>query len=143
MQKARGANVGVAAVCVFTRVCNSQTGAAVIDLGANAAFAKFSRSDESEADREGVKYTIRAGIDPHGIPELFEILLKERTEQPDAVAKLFASHPLEEDRVKQANDLIATYDPAMLRGLKKDDEAFQEFKRRVMALPPPPEPKKK
>jgi predicted Zn-dependent protease len=75
--------------------------------------------------------------------EMFEILLKERKERPDMVSTLFASHPLEEDRVKQARALIATYDASVLADLKKDDDDFHLFKQRVQALPPSPEPKKK
>ena len=142
MQKARGAGIGVVLGCTLLRACNSDVAQGTINIASSAVFAKFSRTDEAEADREGVKYVIRAGIDPNGIPEMFDILLEERKQRPDAVEALVASHPLEEDRVKQARALIATYDPAVLRGLAKDDERFQAFKRRVLALPPSPTPKK-
>jgi predicted Zn-dependent protease len=142
MKTRQGTSIAVAAGCVLTRACNDQVGE-VINVAGGMAFAKFSRNDESEADREGVKTVIRAGIDPNGIPEMFEILLKERKEQPSTVQTLFASHPLEEDRVAQSRELIKTYDPSVLKNLKKDDDAFHEFKRLVQALPPPPDPKKK
>ena len=45
-----------------------------------------------------MKTTIKSGIDPHGIPEMFKILLEERKSNPSAVDAFFASHPLEEDR---------------------------------------------
>ena len=71
MQKAQGANIGVTAVCVLTNICNSQATSAAINIGANAAFATFSRQDEDEADKEGVQYMITARIDPAGFPGWF------------------------------------------------------------------------
>ena len=75
MQKAQGANVGVTLACILTRVCDGQAAGTLINVAGGAVFAKFSRTDEAEADKEGVKNVVRAGIDPHGIPEMFQILL--------------------------------------------------------------------
>lgn len=138
MQKAQGANIGVTAVCVLTSICNSEASQAAINIGANAAFANFSRQDEDEADKEGVKYMIGAGIDPTGIPEMFQILLEERKTKPDALETWFRSHPLEESRIAAARARIATYPSASLRGLTKDSPNFQAFKKRLAALPPSP-----
>ncbi len=141
MQKAQGANVGLMAVCVLTSVCNNPASEAAINLGANAVFAKFSRADEDESDAVAVTYLIRAGIDPSGIPEMFEILLKEREREPGALDAWFRSHPLEESRIAKARERIAERDPATLRGLMKDSPNFQAFKRRLQALPPSPPPR--
>lgn len=138
MQKSQGANIGVTAVCVLTSICNSQASQAAINIGANAAFANFSRQDEDEADKEGVKYMIGAGIDPSGIPEMFQILLEERKTKPDALETWFRSHPLEESRIAAARARIATYPSESLRGLTKDSPNFQAFKKRLAALPPSP-----
>lgn len=141
MQKAQGANIGIVAVCVLTSVCNNQAGEAAIGLGAKSVFARFSRQDEDEADAVGVTYMIRAGIDPNGIPQMFEILLKERQTEPGALDAWFATHPLEESRIAKARARIAAQDPAVLRGLTTDSPNFQAFKRRLAALPPSPAPK--
>lgn len=138
MQKAQGANVGLTAVCILTSICNSEASQAAISLGANAAFASFSRQDEDEADSEGVRYVVRAGIDPTGIPEMFKILLDEREAKPGALDTWFRSHPLEESRITAARQRIAKLPPESLQGLTKDSPNFQAFKRRVLALPPPP-----
>jgi predicted Zn-dependent protease len=137
MQKAQGANVGITAVCVLTSICNSDASQAAINIGATAAFASFSRQDEDEADAEGVKYMVRSGIDPTGIPEMFQILLDERTAKPGTLDTWFRSHPLEESRITAARQRIAQYPPEALRGLTKDSPNFQAFKRRLAALPPP------
>ncbi|MEO8448468.1 MAG: M48 family metallopeptidase [Gemmatimonadota bacterium] len=142
MQQAQGANTGVGLLCTLTKVCNSGVSQAAINLGGTALFAKFSRTDESEADAEGVKTTVLAGIDPQGIPALFRILLDERTSNPSAVDAFFATHPLEEDRITATQAQIAAYPPAQLQKLTKDNAAFQTFRRRLMALPPSPVPKK-
>lgn len=138
MQKAQGTNVGLTAVCVLTSICNSEASQAVIGLGANAAFASFSRSDEDEADLVGVEYVIKAGIDPTGIPEMFQILLDERKTKPDALETWFRSHPLEESRIAAARQRIAAYPPERLKGLTRDTPNFQAFKARLAALPPSP-----
>jgi predicted Zn-dependent protease len=138
MEKAQGANVGVTLACVLTNVCNNQAAAAAINIGGNAVFAKFSRDDENEADAEGVKNVVRAGIDPQGIPDMFRILLDERQRSPSSVSSWFATHPLEEDRIRETQAIIAKIDPAILRGLTKDSQSFQAFKQRVRALPAAP-----
>jgi predicted Zn-dependent protease len=138
MEKAQGANVGVTLACVLTSVCNSQATAAAINVGGSALFAKFSRDDEAEADAEGVKNVVRAGIDPRGIPEMFRILLDERERSPSTVSSWFATHPMEEDRIQATQAQIAKISPAILNGLTKDSQSFQSFKQRVRSLPAAP-----
>jgi predicted Zn-dependent protease len=104
-------------------------------------FAKFSRTDEAEADAEAVATTVKAGISPSGIPAMFRLLVNERQRNPNAVDAFFASHPLEEDRIRSTEAQIATYTAAQLQRLTKDTPAFQTFRRRLLALPPPPAPK--
>src|SRR3954471_17823335 len=141
MQQAQGANLGVTLACVLTRVCESQAGQAAIQVGGTALFAKFSRQDETEADEEGVKNVIRAGISPQGIPEMFQILINERQANPSSVESWFATHPLEEDRIAATRAKIAEYDPAILRSLATDSRNFQTFKARLLSLPPSPTPR--
>jgi predicted Zn-dependent protease len=142
MQQQQNANIGVTLACVLTSVCNSQAAQAAIQVGGAAVFAKFSRTDETEADAEGIKNVVRAGIDPNGLPEMFRKLLDERNAKGSSggsVDAWFATHPLEEDRIATTSAIIARdYDPALIRTLTKDTQGFQNFKRRVMSLPPSP-----
>lgn len=142
MQQGQEVGVGAVLLCTLTKACESDTGKGAVNLAGSALFAKFSRSDEAEADAEGVKTTIKAGIDPHGIPDMFRILLAERKSNPSAVDAFFASHPLEENRIAATEAEIGRYPADQLRGLTKDASAFQAFRRRLMSLPPSPEPKK-
>ncbi|HKS06449.1 MAG TPA: M48 family metallopeptidase [Gemmatimonadaceae bacterium] len=143
MRKAQGANVGVVLLCTLTSTCESQVGQAAVNVGGSLAFAKFSRDDERQADAEGVKNLVAAKINPNGIPEMFQILLEARKSSPGTLDAMFATHPLEEERVANARRMIAAYDSASVRAMRRDDAAFQEFKRRVQALPAPPPPAKK
>jgi beta-barrel assembly-enhancing protease len=138
MQQAQKANIGVTLACILTRVCESQAAQAAIQVGGTAVFAKFSRDDEREADQEGITNTVRAGISPQGIPEMFQILLNERSRSPGSVDAWFATHPLEEERVQTTSAAIAQIDPAILRTLTRDTQNYQAFRQRVRSLPPPP-----
>jgi predicted Zn-dependent protease len=142
MQQQQGANIGVTLACVLTNVCNNEAGQAAIQVGGTALFAKFSRGDEQEADEEGVKNTIRAGISPNGIPEMFQILINERQSNPSGVEGWFATHPLEEDRIAATRQMIAQYDPAILRSLATDSRNYQTFKSRLRSMPPSPTPRR-
>jgi len=141
MQKAQGANIGVAAACVLTNICNSQLGQRAINVAGGAVFAQFSQKDESEADEEGVKNLIAARINPNGIPSMFRILLDERKAAPDVVGAFFATHPLEESRIAATRAQIERY-PVLQRNGETDSEKFQGFKRRLGLLPPSPTEKK-
>jgi predicted Zn-dependent protease len=142
MQQAQGANVGVGLLCTLTGVCESGAGQAAVGIGGSALFAKFSRSDEREADAEGVATVVKAGIHPAGIPTMFGRLLAERKSNPGGLDAFFSTHPLEEDRITATESQIAAYPASQLQRLTKDTQAFQTFRRRLLALPPPPPPKK-
>ena len=138
MQKANNANMGVTLACILTRICESQAVGALIQVGGTAAFAKFSRDDEREADAEAIQNVVRAGIHPAGIPEMFRILINERSRSPGGVDAWFATHPLEEERVQNTEAAIAKISPAILRTLSRDSQNFRTFRSRVASLPAPP-----
>lgn len=81
---------------------------------------------------------VKAGISPRGIPAMFRTLLRERQSSPGAVEAFFASHPLAEDRITATEAQIAGIPASQLQRLAKDTPAFQTFRRRLLALPPPP-----
>ena len=141
MQQQQKAGIGVNLLCILTpSVCQSQVAGAAISLGANAAFAKFSRQDEADADTRGVQYVTRAGIDPRGIPQMFRILLNEREQRPGGVAAWFATHPLEESRIDATQRQIEkSVAPAVLQSLRADTRSFQAFQSRLRSLPRAPQ----
>lgn len=141
MEKAQGANIGVTLACVLTSICNSQAAGAAINIAGGAVFAKFSRQDEAEADAEGVKNTVRAGISPVGMVTMFQKLLEERKTRPGAVESWFLTHPLEEDRITAVQSLINAIPPGQLAQLGTDTRNFHAFKSRLQSLPPSPPPR--
>jgi len=138
MEQMQGANVGVTIACVLTSVCNSGIAQAGINVGAQAMFAKFSRQDEAEADAAGIQELVRADINPNGMVTMFQKLLQERQSRPSSLEAWFTDHPLEEDRIQASRDQISRINPAILRTLVSNSQAFNQFKARVHSLPPPP-----
>jgi predicted Zn-dependent protease len=138
MEQMQGANVGVTIACVLTNVCNSGLAQAGINVAGQAVFAKFSREDEAQADAAGVEELVRAGINPNGMPQMFEKLIAERQSKPSGLETWFATHPLEESRVQNTRNQVAAINPAIIRTLTSDTRSFQDFKARVRALPAPP-----
>lgn len=141
MKKQTGANIGVSLLCTLTRICEHASSQIVINAAGSALFARYSRHDEAEADSEAVVNVVNAGIDPRGIPELFQVLIRERERAPTRLDAFFASHPLEESRIRATEQQIAQIDPNRLKGLVADDDAFHAFKNSLVALPPPPKPR--
>lgn len=141
LEKTQKTNVGVTIVCMLTNICESEAARVAINVGGAALFARFSRADELEADSAAVHIVTRAGMDPRGVPGMFERLLEDRRQRPDVVQGWFASHPLEEDRIAALERIIAARDRAMLEGLVRDDPSYQEFRRRLAELPPSPRSK--
>ena len=135
LQQAQQANVGVTLLCTLTKVCESGASQAAINVGGTALFAKFSRSDESEADAEAVSTTVKAGISPRGIPTMFRTLLNERQSNSGAMSAFFATHPLEEDRIESTEALIAKYPANEINRLTRNTKAFEDFRRRLRSLP--------
>ncbi len=142
MQQAQKANIGVTVGCVLIpAVCQSGVGNAAINIAGGALFAKFSRTDESEADVEGFNNVVRANISPKGLVTMFQRLIEERKNRPAGVEAWFATHPLEEDRIAALQARINAMPPALLNRLNRDSPNYQSFKRRVVSLPPSPTPR--
>jgi predicted Zn-dependent protease len=141
MEKEQGANVGITLACVLTGVCNSQVAGAAINIAGGAAFARFSRSDEAEADQEGFNNVVHAGISPEGMVTMFQKLLEERKSRPAGVEAWFLTHPLEEDRITAIQTRINQLPPSALASLGTDSRNFHSFKARLQSLPPSPPPK--
>ena len=84
-------------------------------------FLSFSRKDESEADYLGLQYMYSAGYDPNGAISIFEKLEALSRRKPGAVSKLFSTHPMDGDRIRNAEKEIQeilpgrTRRPALLR----------------------------
>jgi predicted Zn-dependent protease len=138
MEQMQGANLGVGVACALTSVCNSGIGQAGINVAGQAIFAKFSRDDEAQADQAGVEEMVRAGINPNGMPQMFQKLLAERQSKPSGLDAWFRDHPLEESRVAATQSQISQINPSIIRTLTSNTQAFNDFRARVRQLPAPP-----
>lgn len=140
MEKGQKVGIGATLACILQPDFCQNGGGDLLNLGATAIMARFSRGDETEADQYGVKYTLRAGIDPRGMPEMFEIMLAERDSKGGGSSSFLATHPIEEDRIAATRREIAALPSGSLSGITRDTPAFQAFKSRLRALPPAPKP---
>jgi predicted Zn-dependent protease len=66
---------------------------------------RFSREDESEADRFGLRYMAQAGYDPSAMLDVMTILKEasKGSRQPE----FLATHPLPETRLQEIRDILA------------------------------------
>jgi len=139
IEKQTKTGVAVELGCRLTDLCNSDVARAAIQVGGAALFARYSRHDEAEADSEAVRLVVDAGIDPNGIPALFQRLLEERRRSPARIEVFFASHPLEEDRIVATQREIEALAPSLPRDLRQDDPSYRAFKAHLASLPRAPE----
>lgn len=95
-------------------------GAALFGLGQNSAdlantayqaliATRFSRADESEADRIGLELTARAGYDPRAAVALWQKMMKAGGGA--APPEFLSSHPAEANRVQQIQALLPAVMP--------------------------------
>jgi len=73
---------------------------------APVGYLKFSRGFESEADMLGLEYMYKTGYDPNAFVDFFEKIETLEKRKPGAVAKLFSSHPMTDDRIRAAQKNI-------------------------------------
>ena len=65
-------------------------------------FLTFSRGFETEADYLGLQYMYAAGYDPTAAIDMFEKMMSLETRKPGAIAKVFSTHPMNDDRLRKA-----------------------------------------
>ena len=140
MESAQGANVGVGILCALTGVCQSGVAQAAINIGGTAVFAKFSRTDEIQADEGGFKNVMNAGISPRGMYTFFQKLLAEEQQSGGggATAGWFADHPGTQDRLADIQRMLSQVPASQLNSLQSNDSQFATMKARLARLGPAP-----
>jgi beta-barrel assembly-enhancing protease len=96
-------------------------------------FLQFSRAFESEADFLGLQYLYKAGYDPTAFVDFFEKLQALEKRKPGALAGVFRSHPMTEDRIENAQREIARILPSKPEYLVTTSE-FLDVKERFARL---------
>src|SRR5688572_436171 len=69
-------------------------------------FLTFSRGFERVADLLGLQYLYKAGYDPTAFVDFFEKLQSAEKKKPGTMSKVFSSHPLTDDRIKNSQENI-------------------------------------
>lgn len=139
MEQAQGANVGVGILCALTGVCQSGVAQAAIQVGGAAVFAKFSRTDEVQADEGGFNNLMRAGINPRGMYTFFQKLLAEEQQSGGGnVAAWFSDHPGTTDRIADIQRMLNQVPAATSSGLATNESGFATMKARLNQLGPAP-----
>jgi predicted Zn-dependent protease len=106
----------------------------VAGLAVPLGFLKFSRDAEREADLLGLEYDYATGYDPEAFVQFFEKLkMNDGKKKQNLVAKAFATHPMNADRVKAAQDEIRKYLPDRPEYVV-DTSEFESMKQRLIML---------
>lgn len=96
---------------------------------------KFSRNAEREADLLALEYEYAAGYDPEQFVRFLEAMSSGETKKRSLFSSTFATHPMTSDRVRLAQQEIATYLPDRDQYLV-DTSEFQQIKARLLDIRP-------
>ena len=95
---------------LFAAVVGDASGlTTVLDAAQTIGALRYRRSDEAEADREGMKAVQAARIDPMGMIRFLTKLEESSGDMPRA-AEYFSTHPLTRNRIEQLSRLAAQAD---------------------------------
>ena len=101
---------GLLASLVLAATIGSDAGMAGLTatqaMGRNESL-RYSRQNEREADRLGLKTMLAAGIDPEAMSTMFEAMLKLTRYTGSQVPEFLRSHPLTENRVVDAKNKLS------------------------------------
>jgi predicted Zn-dependent protease len=75
-------------------------------LAVPMSFLQFSRGMEAQADRLGTEYMYKAGYDPAALVDFFEKIETLERRKPSAIARMFSTHPMTKDRIRNVQKEI-------------------------------------
>jgi Zn-dependent protease with chaperone function len=117
---------------------SNSVGSVLAQLGGgfvvNSIFLKYSRTDESQADVLGTQILYDSGYDPRAMAQFFEKIEGENRSRP---IEFFSDHPSPERRVERVEEEIDRLGGAP-PGAQTDSAEFEQIKRYLKSLPPPP-----
>ena len=108
-------------------------------LGIPMTFLSFDRKDEAEADYLGVQYMYAAGYDPNGAISIFEKLEALERARPGSVSRLFATHPMDADRIRKTQQEIDRILPSR-PGYVVTTSEYIAIRERLLERDNPPKP---
>jgi predicted Zn-dependent protease len=96
-------------------------------------FLSFTRKDEAEADYLGLQYMYAAGYDPTGEITILEKLGALNRQKPGTVSRLFSTHPMDSDRIQNAQKEIQKILPARTEYVVNTSE-YHDMRQRVFTV---------
>ncbi|PHM66633.1 TPR repeat-containing protein [Xenorhabdus stockiae] len=96
---------------ILLLMANPQAGMAALSgtlAGFSQGMISFTRENEQEADRIGMRILSRAGYDPYGMPNFMQIL-SERTLHNSEIPEILYTHPLPDSRLADARNRANQY----------------------------------
>ena len=102
-------------------------------VGIPMTFLKFDRRFENEADFLGLQYMYAAGYDPTASVDLFERMLSLEKTRPGTISKVFSTHPMNSDRLKNAQKEIDTILPAKPQYVVNTSE-YTDMRARILEM---------
>lgn len=109
-------------------------------VGAMMYLAHYSRDQERQSDQLGVEYMAKAGYDPRAYVTVMETFLKLRESEPNALERLFSTHPQTPERIVDctghANRALAQYGANPAAPLRLATSEYGSATRRLMAAAP-------
>ncbi|MBK8168878.1 MAG: M48 family metallopeptidase [Sandaracinaceae bacterium] len=70
-----------------------------------AVIQSYSRDQERDADAEGVRMMIAAGIDPRGLGEFFQMMKGEPGSHTPGLVQWMSTHPRDDERIREVSRL--------------------------------------
>jgi len=109
---------GMVAGIILSAVTQSDIGIAAI-AGTQALAMQnmlaYSRAHEKEADRIGLDILASSGMDPRGMPEMFEIMMRRNRLQGNRLPEYLSTHPLTQSRVADTRSRAEQYPDERIR----------------------------
>ena len=107
-------NVGIYALLVAFLGDISAIAGTVINLGGELGSLANSRKFELEADRVGMDYLVKAGMDTDGLITFFEVLKEKHGDKGEDALSFLSTHPTTDDRIeilKKMQASLPAYEP--------------------------------
>ncbi|NOG54653.1 MAG: M48 family metalloprotease [Planctomycetes bacterium] len=109
MAQAAGVSIlGAIATQVTKDSDYSQLTGVLVGVGGQGYLLKFSRDQELESDRLGMRYMSRAGYDPAGQLQVMQILNEAAQASSSLPPEFLSTHPHPESRIEQVEKLLKT-----------------------------------
>lgn len=97
----------------------------LVGAGLGVLFLKYSRDDERQADRLGLRYLLSGGYDPREMVDVFQMFRRQTEEAGGSgVPTWLSTHPTPSDRIRELRSMIDTLRAERLEGTRVEREAY-------------------